>query len=71
MKYFVRGKIRGTVSKHKTLYAAIKSLRRDQEGCRRQGGYSDCKITDADGRPLLWEEMLEILRKEYHHEMGR
>jgi hypothetical protein len=57
MKFIVKGSVRGIVSKRRTLSGAVRSLRRDQEGCRRQGGYSDARIYDAHGTPVPWDEI--------------
>ena len=47
----VYGPTRGLVSTHRTLGSAEKSLRRDQDGCCRQGGYSDALVYEwSDGR---------------------
>lgn len=46
-RYLVIGEIRGEVSRHRSLNAAIRSLKRDQDGCVSQGGYSDCIIYDV------------------------
>jgi hypothetical protein len=40
----VYGSVRGLVSRHRTISGAARSLRRDQDGCERQGGYSDAYI---------------------------
>ena len=34
----VYGSVRGLVSEHRSLVAAARSLRKDQRGCRNQGG---------------------------------
>lgn len=56
--YVVRGDVRGTLSRHRTLNAAVASLRRDQRVCQSLGGgaYSDCEIEHEDGSPLTEEE---------------
>lgn len=45
--YIVYGSVRGLVSEHKYYRAAIAALRRDQSGCKYQGGYSDAQIYKA------------------------
>jgi hypothetical protein len=60
--YIVKGPVRGTISSHRTLNAAIRSLLKDRRGCRKQGGYSDAVIIRADGQPLSAHE-IEQLRK--------
>lgn len=40
----VYGSVRDLVSEHRSIDAALKSLERDQLGCRSQGGYSDASI---------------------------
>ena len=60
--YIVRGSVRGTISRHTKIIAAIRSLRKDRRACRSLGGgaYSDCKIERADGEPLSEAEQAEI-----------
>ena len=45
--FVVYGEVRGLVSEHRTLAGAKKSLARDREGCKSQGGYSDARIYEA------------------------
>ena len=55
MKYIVKGSVRGTISQHNKLSAAIRSMRRDQRDCQSLPGgncYSDVEIERADGEPL-------------------
>lgn len=40
----VYGSVRGLISEHKTVTGAEASLRKDQKGCRSQGGYSDARV---------------------------
>ncbi len=62
MKYIVTGSVRGTISRHNTLCAAIRSMRKDQRDCRSIGGgaYSDVSIERADGEDLTDSEIEEI-----------
>ena len=49
-RYTTEGSVRGSCGhRHRTLDAARACLRRDENGCASQGGYSDRVITDADG----------------------
>jgi len=52
---------------HRTLRGALRCLVADQDGCHRQGGYSDrrivasdgaiiCTSLDSDGHPVAWPE---------------
>lgn len=62
-RYIVRGSVRGTISRHNKLSAAIRSLRADQKRCESlRGGayYSDCKILRGDGEPLSEDEQNEV-----------
>ena len=47
-QYVVEGDVRGFISRHRSLDAAVKSLRRDQFACASLGGgaYSDAVIVD-------------------------
>ena len=65
--YDVRGSVRGTIStNHRTLSAAVRSMRRDCRQCAGLGGgsYSDACIERADGEPLTDAEYEEIARIE-------
>jgi hypothetical protein len=45
MEYTTEGDVRGCCDhKHQSIKAAAACLKRDQEGCARQGGYSDRRI---------------------------
>lgn len=46
--YRVAGEVRGVISYHRSLGAAIRSLLKDQRGCDSLGGgaYSDCWIQE-------------------------
>ena len=66
-RYDVRGSVRGTISKnHRTLSAAVRSMRRDCRQCASLGGgaYSDARIVRSDGEPLTEAEYEEIARIE-------
>ena len=66
-RYDVRGSVRGTIStNHRTLSAAVRSMRRDCRQCASLGGgsYSDVGIERADGEPLTEAEYEEIERIE-------
>ena len=66
-RYVVRGSVRGTIStNHRTLSAAVRSMRRDCRQCAGLGGgsYSDACIERADGEPLTDDECEEIERIE-------
>lgn len=43
-QYIVYGSVRGLVSEHRKVEAALRSARRDQAGCASQGGYSDAYV---------------------------
>ena len=57
--YEVKGSVRGRIYKGRGLVAALRALKRDRQGCKKQGGYSDCSLyidgdvasvsTDDDG----------------------
>ena len=67
IRYDVRGSVRGTIStNHRTLSAAVRSMRRDCRQCAGLGGgsYSDACIERADGEPLTDVEYEEIARIE-------
>jgi hypothetical protein len=42
-EYIVYGRARGLIGSHRSVQAARANLRRDMEGCAKQGGYSDAK----------------------------
>lgn len=65
MKYSVEGSIRGVISRHRKLSAAVKSMRKDHGDCYALGGgaYSDVDIVRLDGEPLSDEELEEILKE--------
>lgn len=66
-RYDVRGSVRGTIStNHRTLSAAVRSMRRDCRQCASIGGgsYSDACIERTDGEPLTDAEYEEIARIE-------
>ena len=66
-RYVVRGSVRGTISaNHRTLSAAVRSMRRDCRQCASLGGgsYSDAYIERTDGEPLTEAEYEEIARIE-------
>jgi hypothetical protein len=71
IKYIVRGDVRGTISKHRELSTAVKSLRRDMIACRYVGGYSDCEIIHADGTELDEIESAYIGEFAYPHSRCR
>ena len=59
-RYDVRGSVRGTIStNHRTLSAAVRSMRRDWRQCSSLGGgsYSDACIERADGEPMTEAEL--------------
>ena len=67
IRYVVRGSVRGTIStNHRTLSAAVRSMRRDCRQCASLGGgsYSDAYIERTDGEPLTDAECEEIERIE-------
>ncbi len=43
---------------HRTIEAAVRCCRRDQAGCKKQGGYSDRTIIHSGGEPLSEDEYL-------------
>ena len=60
IRYTVRGSVRGTIStNHRTLSAAVRSMRRDCRQCASLGGgsYSDASIERSDGEPLTEAEL--------------
>ncbi len=61
-KYIVTGSVRGTISRHAKLSAAIRSMQKDQRDCRSLGGgaYSDVSIEREDGEDLSDAEIEEI-----------
>jgi len=52
--YFeARGNVRGTCGhKHQTEAAAEKCCKRDMDGCKTQGGYSDRFVSEVEYTPL-------------------
>ena len=67
IRYTVRGSVRGTIStNHRTLSAAVRSMRRDCRQCASLGGgsYSDACVERSDGEPLTEAEYEEIARIE-------
>jgi hypothetical protein len=62
-KYEVRGSVRGVIYRGNSLTAALKKIKNDRIGCKRQGGYSDVHLyengaplpvsTDDDGRLVV------------------
>jgi hypothetical protein len=53
-KFIVKGKLRGEVSKHQTVNAAVKSVIRDNQDCEAAGGFSDtCVYIQVDGKEYL------------------
>jgi hypothetical protein len=51
--YTCIGDVRGSCPhKHTTLVGAAMCLKRDVDGCRKQGGYSDRHVVPSEGRPL-------------------
>lgn len=62
MKYIIKGSVRGTLSSHRTISGAFRSMRKDQKACASLGGgaYSDVEIERADGEEMSDEEMGEI-----------
>jgi hypothetical protein len=66
--YTTTGPVRGTCRHtHRTLRGALRCLVADQDGCHRQGGYSDRQIVSSDGarieislddngKPCAWPE---------------
>ena len=50
-RYEVIGSVRGTVYKGSSLSAALKKIKSDRQGCKRQGGYSDVNLYE-NGEPL-------------------
>jgi hypothetical protein len=44
IRFIVKGSVRGLVSKHRSLNAAVKSLVRDNQDCDASGGCSDVCI---------------------------
>jgi hypothetical protein len=50
--YVVKGKVRGEISKHLKLSAAVRSMARDHRICRNMGGgaYSDARVFDLKTR---------------------
>lgn len=43
-EFIVYGSVRGLVSEHRLVRAAIASAERDRAGCCKQGGYSDVQV---------------------------
>ena len=59
-KYLVTRPGAGVVSRHNTFFAAEKSLRRQEKGARKQGGYSRDEMLVFDPqegayRRFLWD----------------
>ena len=51
--YTTTGPVRGSCGhRHRTLGGALRCLRRDVSGCRRQGGYSDRRLLDDSGAEI-------------------
>lgn len=61
-KYIVKGSVRGTISRHTKLSAAIRSMLKDERQCASLGGgaYSDVSIFREDGEDLSESEIDEI-----------
>ena len=58
--YTTRGSVRGECGhQHRSLRTAEKCRRRDADGCRSQGGYSDRRVCRGDGSPLTEAERAE------------
>jgi len=63
-KYIVTGSVRGEISQHNKLSAAIRSLSRDRNACANMPGgnsHSDCEILHANGSPLSEDEHEEVM----------
>lgn len=53
MYYEAKGRIRGRCGhKHKSFFAAEKCCKRDMEGCKSQGGYSDRFVSEVEVTPI-------------------
>jgi hypothetical protein len=62
-KYIVKGDVRGIVSEHNKLSAAIRSMKKDERDCANLPGgnsYSDVMIERTDGEELTNSEAEEI-----------
>jgi hypothetical protein len=56
--YTTTGPVRGTCGhEHRSIRTAAECLRRDLDGCRQQGGYSDRSVVRTDGEPLTEREL--------------
>lgn len=62
--YRVHGSVRGTVSRHRTLAAAVRGAAKDRRACRRLGGgaYSDVQVQrrTAQGWETVGQCELEV-----------
>lgn len=56
LPYTTRGAVRGDCGHKHTLQGAAKCIRRDHEGCKSQGGYSDRYVVRLDGEELSDDE---------------
>jgi len=58
-RYAVAGNVRGTISKHLKLGAAVRAMARDRRACKSLGGgaYSDVQVWDLKtDKPVDLEE---------------
>lgn len=55
-KYTVSGSVRGTILTTDSVTEAMRALQDDRDGCGKQGGYSDCKISLTDGGDIMEDE---------------
>lgn len=53
LRYAVTSRVRGTISRHRSISAAAKSLARDRRFYLRIGGYSDCQIYDMQENRMI------------------
>ena len=59
--YTTKGTVRGNCGhKHRTLKSVHKFIERDQNGCAKQGGYSDRYIVRCDGKDLSENEQQDL-----------
>lgn len=63
----VYGRVRGLVSEHRSVRAAYQSLRRDRDGCRAKGGYSDAAVYFFKRERWIDEDPHDVQFGEFAH----
>jgi hypothetical protein len=61
--YTCKGSVRGSCGHvHRTLSGASQCCKRDRRACKKQGGYSDRDVRNADGTQLSENEYHKMIR---------